>query len=484
MRPGLALVAAVVMTACNRPNSPSNASYNERVSGSADARAPISSTPPQSYADVVDRVSPAVVTIRSARRLRPPRQFPFFSDPFFRRFFGSPPSSVGPGAEPAVERALGSGVIVSADGYIVTNHHVVDGADQITVEMPDRKTHSAKLVGSDPPSDLAFLKIGASGLPVLYLGDSDHVRVGDVCLAVGNPLGIGETVTLGIVSAKGRSTGLSDGSFEDFLQTDAPINQGNSGGALVNTRAELIGINSQILTPNGGNIGIGFAIPSNMAKTVMAQLEKGGKVRRGQLGVTIQPVTSDMAAALGLKEARGVLVSGVAPGSPAERAGIKTGDVILALNGQPVNDGNELRNRVAGNPPGTEVTLTIFRDGKEQQVKATLGELTPEAARNKQSGPDRGGGGQLGISVQPLTPEDAARLGLPQNTKGVLVQAIDPAGPAADAGIQPGDVIVEANRQSVRTPDELRSALRKSGSNPALLLINRGGQTIYVTVRP
>src|SRR5207244_2527259 len=207
-------------------------------------------------------------------------------------------------------------------------------------------------------------------------------------------------------------------------------------------------------------------------------------VRRGQLGVTIQPVTSDMAAALGLKEARGVLVSGVAPGSPAERAGIKTGDVILALNGQPVNDGNELRNRVAGNPPGTEVTLTIFRDGKEQQVKTTLGELMPEAARNKQSGPDRGGGGQLGISVQPLTPEDAARLGLPQNTKGVLVQAIDPAGPAADAGIQPGDVIVEANRQAVRTPDELRSALRKSGSNPALLLINRGGQTIYVTVRP
>jgi len=386
----------------------------------------------------------------------------------------------------AVERALGSGVIVNANGDILTNHHVVDGADHITVEMPNRQTYSAKLVGSDPPSDLAVLKIAASNLPILSLGDSDRVRVGDICLAVGNPLGIGETVTAGIISAKSRSTGLSDGSFEDFLQTDAAINQGNSGGALVNTRGELIGINSQIVSTSGGNIGLGFAIPSNMAKTVLAQLEKGGKVRRGQLGVSIQPVTSDIAANLGMKDVRGVLVSAVTPGSPAERAGIKTGDLILALNGQPTNSSNELRNRIAGTSPGTEVTLTLFRNGSEQQVKATLGDLTLESAQNRLSGSAHGGesGRQFGLSVQALTADDAAQLGLPRNTRGVLVQSVDPAGPAAEAGIQPGDVIMQGNGQVVQSADELRSALRKSGSRPALVLINRGGQTIYVTVRP
>ncbi len=352
--------------------------------------------------------------------------------------------------------------------------------------MPNRQTYSAKLVGSDPPSDLAVLKIAASNLPILSLGDSDRVRVGDICLAVGNPLGIGETVTAGIISAKSRSTGLSDGSFEDFLQTDAAINQGNSGGALVNTRGELIGINSQIVSTSGGNIGLGFAIPSNMAKTVLAQLEKGGKVRRGQLGVSIQPVTSDIAANLGMKDVRGVLVSAVTPGSPAERAGIKTGDLILALNGQPTNSSNELRNRIAGTSPGTEVTLTLFRNGSEQQVKATLGDLTLESAQNRLSGSAHGGesGRQFGLSVQALTADDAAQLGLPRNTRGVLVQSVDPAGPAAEAGIQPGDVIMQGNGQVVQSADELRSALRKSGSRPALVLINRGGQTIYVTVRP
>ena len=234
---------------------------------------------------------------------------------------------------------------------------MVDGADDIKVDLKDHRTYTAKLVGSDAPSDLAVLKIEAGGLPVLSLANSDGVRVGDICLALGNPLGIGQTVTSGIVSAKGRSTGLSTGSFEDFVQTDAAINQGNSGGALVNISGELIGINSQILSPTGGNIGIGFAIPSNMAKDVMGQLLSTGKVHRGQLGLTVQPVTSDIASKAGLKDTRGVLVNSVQPGGPAERAGIRAGDVITALNGQPIDDPNSFRNRVASTPPGTEVKL-------------------------------------------------------------------------------------------------------------------------------
>ena len=308
------LLAPLLLVSCNR----------QFGSGGAPEPRQTPAGPLISYADMVDRVAPAVVTIRSSRRVRAPQQFPFMDDPFFRQFFG------GGGARgsrrPQVQRALGSGVIVQADGHILTNHHVIDGAEDIKVDLSTKRTYSATLVGSDAPSDLAVLKISASNLPVLQLADSDKVRVGDVCLAVGNPLGIGESVTAGIISAKGRATGLSDGSFQDFLQTDAPINQGNSGGALVNTRGELIGINSQILSPNGGgNIGIGFAIPSNMAKTVMSQLIGKGKVNRGMLGVTIQPVTSDLAQGLGLKETRGVAISSVTPGGPAEQRRAEAG---------------------------------------------------------------------------------------------------------------------------------------------------------------
>jgi serine protease Do len=486
----LAVIAALSLAACNKQDWPHFSKVNyERVSA-ADRPSTVQpiSTPPQSYADVVDRVSPAVVTIRSAKRVRDAQQFPFLDDPFFRQFFGNPRQKSPKSDNYQMQHALGSGVIVKADGLIVTNHHVVDGADQITVELPSRQTFSAKLIGSDAPSDLAVLKIDSSSLPTLPLGDSNRVRVGDICLAVGNPLGIGETVTSGIISAKGRATGLSDGSFEDFLQTDAAINQGNSGGALVNTSGELIGINSQILSPSGGNIGIGFAIPSNMAKTVMSQLVSGGKVRRGKLGVAIQPITTDLAASMGIKELRGVLISGVTPGGPADRAGIKTGDIVTAIEGQPTNDPNELRNRIASSAPGTPVTLTINRNGKEMQVKATLDELTPQEAQTKQSGSDQGGGaeggGALGVSVQPVTPDDAAQLGLPRGTRGLVVQSVDPAGSAAESGIQTGDVIVEVNRQPVASADDLRGALRKSSSRPALLLINRAGQTHFVTVRP
>ena len=334
--------------------------------------------PQYSYADVIERASPAVVTIRSERRVRAPRQFPFFGG----NPFGDPFRGQGPGGQhrgPQVQMGLGSGVIVHSDGTILTNHHVVDGAEQIKVELANHRGFNAKLIGSDPPSDLAVLKIDAKDLSVLALGDSDRVRVGDVALAIGNPLGIGQTVTAGIISAKSRSTGLSDGSFEDFLQTDAPINQGNSGGALINAGGELIGINSQILSTSGGNIGIGFAIPSNMARNVMDQLTKTGNVHRGQLGIGIQPMTPELASQFGLNDTRGVVVNGVAENGPAAKAGIRRGDVIVAFNGQPVSDGNTLRNQIASTAPGTQVQVTLIRDQREQQIPVKLGEYKPRA---------------------------------------------------------------------------------------------------------
>lgn len=444
-----------------------------------------------SYADVVEKTSMAVVRIEAEHKNKPQSAQPQPQFPFGDDFFKQLPN---PGQQrPPVERGLGSGVIVSADGTILTNNHVVEGAEKITVLLADNKSFDAKLVGSDKPSDLAVLKIEAQNMPFLTLGNSDSVRIGDIVLAIGNPLGIGQTVTAGIISAKGRRTGLSDGSsFEDFLQTDAPINRGNSGGALVSLNSELIGINSQILAggPSGGNIGIGFSIPSNMAKSVMEQLLKNGKVSRGMLGVNIQNITEDTAKALELKDSTGVLVSNVRPASAAEKAGVKRGDIITAINGEKIEDSNVLRNKVAGTLPGNPIKLTIVRDGKTQELTATLEEYNVEGASNNpqtgkgfDSSPKQSDSGKLGLSLQPVTPQIAKQLGLASDSEGLVVTDVDSDGVAAEAGIAKGDVVLEINRQPVNTVDAVQSALEKAGSKPVLMLIARRGGTVYLTVR-
>lgn len=423
----------------------------------------------------------------SAERKAQPQQYPFGGDDFFRQFQIPVPRQ---NQRPQIERGLGSGVIVSAEGTILTNHHVIDGADKIRVDMKDGRTFDAQVVGSDPPSDLAVLKIDAQNLPFLNPGNSDNVRVGDIILAIGNPLGIGQTVTAGIISAKGRQTGLSDGSFEDFLQIDAPINRGNSGGALVNINGELIGINSQILSTSGGNIGIGFAIPSNMAKSVLDQLVQNGKVHRGQLGVVIQNISEEMAQGLGLNNTEGILVTSVKPGSAADKAGIKRGDIITAVNGEKLEESNILRNKIAGTTPGTEVTLSIVREGQEQQIKAVLDEFesqgvkpdAPSQGNNNQ--PESTQQGKLGLSLQTVTPDIARRLNLPADTKGVVVTEVDPNGATASRGITRGDVILEINRKPVETVEDVESVLANNSGRPLVLVVSREGQTFYVTATP
>ena len=432
-----------------------------------------------SYAELVDRVAPAVVTVRMQRRRDHPQDAPI-PDDFFRRFFGDRDLPQMPRQPQRPQQGLGSGVIVRADGHILTNHHVVDGADTVTVELSDRRRLTAKVVGTDDPSDLALLKVDADGLQALTLADSDAVEVGDIVLALGNPLGVGQTVTMGIVSAKGRATGLGDGSFEDFIQTDAPINTGNSGGALVNTRGELVGINSQILSPSGGNIGIGFAIPASMARHVMDQLLEGGKVRRGQLGVVAQTVDSAMAESLGLKEVRGAIVADVTADGAAAHAGVARGDVIVAVDGHAIADSNALRNRIASTAPGSRISLTIVRDGAERTVSATLGELAA-SDRTDNTGAERGDRGTFGLAVEPLTRERARELGV-RASAGLVITGVAPDSAAASAGLRSGDVIEQVDGKAVSTVEELRRALAATPDRPALVLVHRSNQTLFATL--
>jgi serine protease Do len=374
-------------------------------------------------------------------------------------------------------------VILTPDGTILTNNHVIDGASDIKVQLSDKREFQAKLVGTDPKTDVAVLKINANGLPTLPLGDSTTLHVGDLVFAIGDPFGIGETATMGIVSATGRG-GLGIENYEDFIQTDASINPGNSGGAMIDLHGNLVGINTAILTGGGGgNQGVGFAIPISLAKNVMDQIMTHGKVVRGYLGVYIQDVTPEMARAFGLEQAGGALVGDVSPNTPAARAGLKKGDVILKLNGEPVDSRNQLTLRVSQTQPGTPVSLTIWRDGKSQDMKITLGEL-PEKTAKEEGEEAKGNGALEGVNVENITSDIAQQLNLPSGTQGVVVTDVDPSSPAATTGLSRGDVIQEVNHKPVHNVEEYNQAISSSGKKPVLLLVNHGGRTNFIVVEP
>jgi serine protease Do len=437
------------------------------------------------FASVLKPALPAIVNIHTSKMVKPHGNSQFFNDPFFRQFFGD---QLGPQGKPTPQReqSLGSGVIVTSDGTILTNNHVIDGASDIKVYLNDKRQYTAKLVGSDPMTDIAVLKIDATGLATLPLGYSSKLQVGDVVLAIGEPFGLGGTATMGIVSATGRG-GLGIEDYEDFIQTDAAINPGNSGGAMIDLHGSLIGINTAILAGNGGgNQGIGFAIPINMARKVMDQIASHGKVVRGYMGVHIQDVTQDLAKQFGLSQGGGVLISDVEPDKPAARAGIKKGDVILALNGETVDSANPLRLAISQTSPGSTIKLTIWRDGKTQDVNVTLAEL-PETAEKAGTSEEGTSSTLEGVNVQNLTPDTSEELQLPAGTHGVVVTSVDPSIPAAAAGLDRGVVILEVNHKNVTNVDQFKQALAGTKDQQVLLLVmfpNQGGASRYIVVEP
>jgi serine protease Do len=445
-----------------------------------------------SFAPLVKRVTPGVVNISSSRMIKASSgELPggMLDDPFFRQFFGGRTPRMQPRA-PRKAQSLGSGVVVSPDGYILTNNHVIDGATDVKVSFSDRSEYPAKVIGADPSTDIAVIKIDKTNLPVVALADSSKAQIGDIVLAVGNPFGIGQTVTMGIISATGRG-GLGIEQFEDFIQTDAPINPGNSGGALINTRGELVGINTAILSgQTGGNQGIGFAIPANLARNVMDQIQKHGKVSHGFMGIVLDQITPDKAKAFGMgANGHGVAVAEVQPDSPASRAGLQPGDVITTLNGQPVDELQSFRFRVAGMEPGARINLSVFRNGKTVDVPLTLGTYKLEA-KNGESGEEDNalpGGGEKaalpGVSVQALTPDIRSELQVPDNAKGVVITEVDPNSAAAQAGLEQGDLVVQVNRKPVTSTQQFNSAVRQGdNSGSTLLLVKRGPASKFVVI--
>ena len=436
----------------------------------------------KAFAAVAKNASPAVVYIRVEKTVS---QGPFlryrspFDDEFFRRFFGEP----GPGFPQSPQdqqkrqvQSQGSGFIISPDGYVLTNNHVVGDSDRVIVKLLDGREFTADIVGTDPPTDVAVIKIKAENLPVLSLGDSDMIEVGEWVLALGNPFGLSHTLTAGIVSAKGRSSvGITD--YEDYIQTDAAINPGNSGGPLIDLQGKVVGINTAIYSRSGGYMGIGFAIPVNMARNIYTQLIEHGNVTRGYLGVTIQDLTAELAKSFGLKDTKGVLVSQVMPDTPAEKAGMKQGDVIASINGKPVETAAALRNEVAMKAPGTAVKVGVIRDGKEKTLSVKVEKMSEDLLTSSRSESIR----DLGMSVSALTKELAEQYGL-ENEKGVVVTGVEQGSLAARAGIRQGMLIKEVNRRPVTSVKEFEDALKKNGKKPVLLFVRDARGSHYIAI--
>jgi serine protease Do len=442
--------------------------------GSRAAPAPTDGLP-----DLAEQVKHSVVNIFTTQVVQAPMNpfmapdspfREFFGDDFFRHFFGDMPQ------REMKTHALGSGFVIdAAKGLILTNNHVVAKATEIKVKLDTGRDYTAKILGQDPKTDLALIQVKPDkDFPkALPLGDSQAVRVGDWVMAVGNPFGLGQTVTVGIISAKGRIIGA--GPYDDFLQTDAAINPGNSGGPLLDMNGRVIGINTAIVAHGQG---IGFAIPINMAKELLPQLESG-KIVRGWLGVTIQDVTPELAKNFGIQEQKGVIISGLLPGSPAEKAGLQQGDVVVFFNGHKVDDARSLSRMVAAVQPGTRVSLGIIRDGRNTEIDVTLGEMPKEGVET--AGAE---GEDWGLSVQDLTAEIAGRLGLDSSAQGVVVSGVQPGSPAAMAGLRPGDLIVEVNRQKIKNVQDYTEALRRSSADKSLLLlVRRAGGSLYVVLQ-
>jgi serine protease Do len=436
-----------------------------------------------SYAQVIQRVGPSVVQIDTTAKARPAAalpDFPGWDHPFFRRFFDD---NVRPQIRPETprQRGMGSGVVVTPDGYILTNNHLVENADTVKVTFPDGRQLDATVVGKDPKTDVAVVKVDAEELPYITMADSDQLEVGDLVLAIGNPFGIGQTVTMGIVSATGRATlGLD---YEDFIQTDAAINPGNSGGALIDTAGRLVGINTAILTRSGGNHGIGFAIPANLARTVMSSLVQDGRVTRGYLGVMIQDINAALAKAFKLENDQGALIGDVVPDSPADQAGLRNGDVILEFNHTSIPDSRRLKFTVASVPPGKTVPVRILRNGKEMTLDVTVRELPEDRALAQADRPSTDDSSRLkGVAVTDLDASNRAELKLPKSVQGALITRVDPNSPASAAGLQSGDVILEIDRQPVRDADSAIRLTRDSENEATLVRVWRQGSSRYIVV--
>ena len=431
---------------------------------------------------VAKRVKPAVVAVGVSQTVREPAA-PSGPDDFFRRFFGEPDENGREGPMRRFQRqGLGSGVIIDADGYILTNNHVVAEADEIMVHLADGREFKAKVIGTDPPTDVAVIQIKAERLPVAQLGNSDKVEVGDLVLAIGSPFGLEQTVTFGIISATGRGgVGITD--YENFLQTDAAINPGNSGGPLVDMRGQVIGINTAIASRSGGYMGVGFSVPANLASEVMKRIRETGKVVRGWLGVGIQRLTPELAESLKLKTEEGVLISQVFEGGPAAKAGLKAGDVALEYNGKPVKTSYDLQSAVAWTKPGTQGTLVVLRDGKRMTLKVEVEERPnrPELARAEKGGPTEFK--DLGIQVSNLTPAEAKRYGYTMD-QGVLIADVAPGSLAAAAGLRRGMLILEVSRQKVASVAEFRAAMKKADLAKGIpFLVRAGDRETFIVLR-